>query len=104
MSTERFEQDLAEVPRADLPPHFREETLAKACVAPAQPLLRRWWNSTPKPLAAAVAAAWVAIAMLGATTPRAERTGSQPETVVENPTNGHAVAWVQRQRTILQSL
>ena len=59
MSTEpdRFEQDLADVPRTALPASFRDEILSKACVAtPPQPkVLARLWNSTPKPIATAVA-------------------------------------------------
>lgn len=109
-SQRAFEERLESIPRVDLPADLRASVLANACPGGRGAVLSRFWNQSPKPVAAATAAAWVVILGLQLTMPSGQE--AQPYRVPDQTAVSDGddrgerllLAWVERQRLIEQSL
>lgn len=109
-SQRAFEERLESIPRVDLPADLRASVLANACPGGRGAVLSRFWNQSPKPVAAAIAAAWVVILSLQLTMPSGQDV--QPYRVPvqtaapDDSDRGERflLAWAERQRLIEQSL
>lgn len=105
---DNFEERLGRVGRRGLPAGWREEILGNACGAVERGgVIVRVWETIPKAVAVPVAACWVAILVLRATTPSGDVRvveGEAREEISEEVAREMFVSWVARKRGLAGGL